>query len=349
MSTVYYTPIDENTPDEIVSKIARNLFETLVREENISLQKEIPIKVHFGEHGNKTFIPATAYHDLIECLKEKGIASSFIETTVLYNGKRHTKELLLQTSKDHGFDALPVISADGQVGEEFDNIEIDKTYFKSCKIGKAFSKYPQMIVCSHFKGHQMAGFGGAIKQLSMGFASKGGKLEMHMGIKPFIKEKKCQKCHICQTRCNYDAITINDNVSRIDHKKCVGCGACFASCPYKAISIYSIKGVLKALFQGNKFKEKLAEYAYAGQKGKQIIYLNFAKNITKGCDCEPRKMPFILPSFGVFASSDAVAIDKACFDMAKEKGKTFKGLEQLTYAEEIGLGSTEYTLQKVDF
>ncbi|MBN2787030.1 MAG: hypothetical protein JXQ69_01790 [Paludibacteraceae bacterium] len=67
-------------------------------------------------------------------------------------------------------------------------------------------------------------------------------------------------------------------------------------------------------------------------------------NITKGCDCEPKKMKPIMEDVGIFVSTDPVAIDKACYDMIKAKGKTFKGLKQLAYAEKIGLGSQQYVL-----
>jgi uncharacterized protein len=86
------------------------------------------------------------------------------------------------------------------------------------------------------------------------------------------------------------------------------------------------------------------EYAYAAQKGKNNIYFNFAMNITKGCDCEGRKMKIFMEDIGIFASADPVAIDQACYDKVKEKGTAFKGREQLAYAEKIGLGSTEYRL-----
>jgi uncharacterized Fe-S center protein len=89
------------------------------------------------------------------------------------------------------------------------------------------------------------------------------------------------------------------------------------------------------------------EYAYAAQKDKQCIYFNYAMNITKGCDCEPRKMKPIMDDFGVFISTDPVAIDKACYDMAVQNGKKFKGVEQFAYAEKIGMGTTQYSLVEV--
>ena len=174
-----------------------------------------------------------------------------------------------------------------------------KKHFTTFKIGKAFLDYDQLIVLSHFKGHRLAGFGGAMKQLSMGHAAKGGKLAMHIGEKPHIVNRKCKQCKVCLPRCNEDAITIGEK-SYIDHEKCVGCGACMAACPHKAITIISMKNVLKFIGLGNPFLEKVIEGAYAAQKGKKNIYINYAMNITRGCDCEARKMSPIMDDFGSF-------------------------------------------------
>ena len=257
------------------------------------------------------------------------------------------KELHEKTAKEHGFTQLPIIFADGDHGEAFSEVEINKKHFSSFKIGKAFLEYAQILVLSHFKGHRLAGFGGAIKQLSMGHAAKGGKMAMHIGEKPHIVSRKCKQCHICETRCNVSALNIGEK-SRIDHDKCVGCGACMAICPHKAISIFTAKSILKFLGFGNPFIEKLVEGAYAAQKGKKNIYMNFAMNVTIGCDCESRKMKPIMDDFGIFISTDPVAIDKVCYDMAKERGKKFRGFKTFAYAEHIGLGSTEYVLHEAD-
>jgi len=202
-------------------------------------------------------------------------------------------------------------------------------------------------VLSHFKGHGLAGFGGAIKQLSMGFAAKGGKMAMHLNVKPTIRAWKCKRCKLCMTRCNEGAITIGEHPV-IDHDKCIGCGACFSICPHHAVSILSFAGLKHALFGGRLFREKLVEYAYASHHGKHHMYITFAVNVTRGCDCEPRPMTTCVHDLGVFASFDPVAIDTACWDAVAKEGKKFKGAEQLAYAEKIGLGSRKYNLITLD-
>ena len=346
-SDVYYKRIDSATDIETIQAISKQLLDTIIEKEDITLEKKVPLKVHFGEHKNVTYLKPENYLGIIDYLQARNIKTSYIETSALYGGKRYKKELHVKTAEAHGFTQLPIIFADGEHGEYYAEIEINKKHFKTFKVGKAFLDYNQIIVISHFKGHTLAGFGGAIKQLAMGLAAKGGKISMHMGGKPHIVSRKCKRCEMCKTRCNSDALIIGKK-SRIDHDKCVGCGACVAICPHHAISIFSVKSISMFLGIGNPFIEKLAEGAYAAQKDKKNIYINYAMNITAGCDCEPRKMKPVMDDFGIFISTDPVAIDKACYDMAKENGKRFRGYSVFSYAERIGLGSTGYTLHELN-
>ncbi len=346
MANVYFKKVDSSTSLDEIRSISKELLDIVIKKENINLEKEIPLKVHFGEPGNITFIKPENYDGIIDYLEEKGIKTSFIETNVLYGGQRFKKELHLKTARRHGFTRVPVIIADGDHGELYDDIEINKKHFQKCKLGKEFSNYSQLIVIAHFKGHMLAGFGGAIKQLAMGHASKGGKLAMHMGIKPKINNRKCIKCGLCLKSCAEDAITIGEK-SFIDHEKCVGCGACLAVCPSKAVTIMTLKGVSRFISGGSDFREKVVEYAYAAQKGKNNIYINYTMNITSGCDCIGKKMKILMDDIGIYVSTDPVAIDKACYDAVKEAGKKFRGSNTFNYAEEIGLGSAEYTLKDI--
>ena len=311
------------------------------------LEKKIALKVHFGEKGNKTFLPPGDYDGVIDFLTEAGCGCCFMETCVLYGGKRFRAEDHRRLALDHGFTRLPVVIADGEGGEEQTLVPVGLKHFGSCSLGKAFEEYRQVIVMSHFKGHALAGFGGAIKQLSMGFASKGGKLAMHMGIKPRIRSWRCRRCGLCVKRCQAGAIHLGKEKgtrSYIDHSVCLGCGACFSACPHHAVSVLSLYGLKTMLFQKRHFREKLAEYAFAAHSGRRNLYLNFALSITRGCDCEPRPMFPLLPDIGIFASLDPVAADQACWDACAERGRKFKGVEQLEYAEKIGLGSRTYEL-----
>jgi len=346
MSKVYFTPLADAPSAEAVSRAAKKLFDRIVEEENIALEKEIPLKVHCGEAGNRTFIPPGCFDGVIDRLAERGISSCFIETSVLYGGKRGDRASHEKLAVSHGFTRLPFIIADGEHGEDSCDVPVNGKHFKHCHLGRKFADHPQLVVMSHFKGHALAGFGGSIKQLGMGFASKGGKMAMHLGVKPRIRAWKCRKCGMCVARCRACAITLEPRPV-IDRNKCLGCGACYSACRNHAVSILTWGGLLNALFKGRFFREKLVEYALAAHTGRRNIYFVFALNITRGCDCEPVPMLRVLKDIGIFVSTDPVAADAAAFDAAVKRGKRFRGGEQLDYAEKIGLGSRKYELTEV--
>lgn len=337
MSTVYFIE-NRGTDYKQLGKDALKLLQMVEKETNYQYEGMVPIKVHFGEKGNKTFIPAVCYEEIIGYLKEKGVHPVYIESNVLYRGSRTTTESHIKTALSHGFTQIPIIIADGEIGTEYDEIEINKMYIDKCKIGKGYGRFKQFIVTSHFKGHVEAGFGGSLKQLAMGFAARGGKLAQHSGISPKVNEKKCVSCGICVKKCDFGAIELNDKAHIID-SKCVGCAGCIAVCPEAAI---------RNTWSGSNFMEKLAEYAYGAAKDKDNIYISFVHNITKECDCAGISMKPIADNIGVLASKDPVALDTACLDLVQEYSgeKLFdKGRVALKHAESIGLGTTHYRLR----
>ncbi|MDS0524232.1 DUF362 domain-containing protein [Clostridium sp. SHJSY1] len=340
MANVYFKSIDSYSKTKEINDAAKELLEIIEEKEGVTLNEFIPLKVHLGEKGNNTFIQPKNFDGIIDYLKEKEIDTAFIETNVLYKGQRNTIENHLRVAKEHDFTRIPVIIADGEMGEDYEEIEINKKHFDYCKIAKAVAKVDQIIVLSHFKGHALAGFGGAIKQLAMGCASKGGKLAQHANSIPKISSLKCKGCKACVNKCPEMAISM-DKKAKIDKNKCVGCASCMATCQFGAISNSWLASLTKS------FNERLAEYAYAAAKGKQNIYITFAFNITKNCDCEGHPMKPIAKDIGIFASIDPVAIDQASLDVLdKNEGKTVfkRGRNTLEYASSIGLGSREYEL-----
>ncbi len=345
MARVYFAKFTSGSDPKTVRKLSRQLLEQISAAEKIELEGEIPLKVHFGEKGNVTFIRPENFDGVIDFLQERGIRSRFIETTALYGGQRYRQDLHLRTAAEHGFTRLPVLVADGENGQSFDEVEIGQKHYARCKIASGFAPYRQLIVLAHFKGHGLSGFGGAIKQLAMGCAAKGGKLEMHLGVRPRIKTGKCTQCGLCRKACAEDAI-VAAGKWRIDPERCIGCGGCVAVCPERAVTVLSLRGIAHAAF-GNRFNEKLAEYALAAQQGKRNIYLNFLMNITRGCDCVGRKMKPVIGDIGILAATDPVAIDKASWDLAKKAGKKFRGHSTFAYAEKIGLGCTGYVLEEI--
>lgn len=338
MSKVYFKPIDSYSKTDEINEAAASLLKIIRDTEELTLNHFIPLKVHLGEKGNKTFIEPKNFDGIIDYLNESNIDTAFVETNVLYRGQRNAKENHLKVAKDHGFNRIPVIIADGETGEAYELVDIHQKHFDHCMIAKDIAREKQMIVLSHFKGHMIAGFGGAIKQLAMGCSSKGGKLAQHANSIPKISSRKCKACNACVIKCPVNTITITKK-AKIDKKLCVGCASCMAVCPYGAISNSWFASLTKS------FNERLAEYALGAAKGKSNIYITFALNITKNCDCEGHAMLPIAKDIGIFASLDPVAIDQACLDILdKNEGRRVfrKGRYTLEYAEKIGLGSRNY-------
>ena len=340
MTKVYFKKTSTEDYEKLGS-YARELLDIIVKEEDHKFNKKMPLKVHFGEKGNKTFTPAHTYNELIDYMKEKGSEPFYIETNVLYRGERTTRDSHINLAKEHGFTQVPIVIADGNIGDEYDEIEINKEYYKKCKIGKEYGKYNKFIILSHFKGHEVAGFGGALKQLAMGFASRGGKLAQHSEIAPVVKTGRCIGCSICVENCDVDAISIKDGVAFLKRSKCIGCAGCMAVCP---------EGAIVNSWKTNNFREKLAEYAYAASLGKENIYISFIINITKKCDCIGDKMGIIADNVGLVASTDPLALDAASLDLLQQSSgqKLFdEGRETLLHGKEIGIGSLDYELIEV--
>ncbi|MFW6014265.1 MAG: DUF362 domain-containing protein [Candidatus Nanoarchaeia archaeon] len=331
MSSVYFARLDKSCKREMCN-VSEKLIKRLNKE--TSFEKEIPLKVHFGEEGNETFVRAENYEGLIRFFKKNKINSKFIETNVLYKGRRTTVKEHKKLALEHGFVQLPIM-----ISNKEDVVNINLNHFNKFKIAREFNRYKQIMVVSHFKGHFLAGFGGAVKQLGMGFATRSGKNEIHSSSKPFLNPLKCKKCGVCVSHCPKSAIEIDRIIPRIN-KGCIGCAACIAVCPNNAMTVNWIFGL------GSSFNERLVEYAYASQKDKKHIYVNFLINITRGCDCVGGKMKIVAPNIGVLASLDPVAVDQASLDLLK-KHKRFRGEYTLKYAESIGLGNRVYELIEI--
>lgn len=340
MEKVYFKPIDSYLKTDEINKGVYELLETIVEKEDIKLENFIPLKVHFGEKGNTTYIKPDNFKGIVNFLADRSIESAYTETNVLYKGERTTSENHIKLAREHGFTDLPIVIADGDHGENYKEVEINRKHFTHCKIGGEIANKEQIIVISHFKGHMLAGFGGAIKQLGMGCAARGGKLAQHSNSIPKVNTLKCKGCKMCYNNCPENAIIMTKK-AKINKDKCVGCASCMTVCPFSAISNNWLASISKS------FNERLAEYAYAAHKDKRNIYITFAFNITKKCDCDGHPMKTIAKDIGIFASKDPVAIDKACLDVLdKNEGRTVfkKGRYTLDYAESIGLGSTKYEL-----
>jgi hypothetical protein len=255
----------------------------------------------------------------------------------------------------------PLIIADGLRGASYAAVRIQQELIKTAYVGTEIAEADGLISLAHFKGHELSGFGGTIKNLGMGCASRRGKMVQHADVSPKITRKKCVGCGECVEHCAQSAIALREQKAVIDAKKCIGCGECILICSSKAIDVQWNADI--ALFQ-----KKMVEYTLAVLKGKEgkVAFLNFLTQISPACDCYGHSDAPIVHDLGIMASVDPVAIDQASVDMVNRQkalentsladnknpgGDKFRALYpkvdwtiQLEHAEKIGLGSREYEL-----
>lgn len=309
------------------------------------LGKNVAVKLHFGEKGCETYINPEIVKKVYDKLKGLGKKVTLVESNVLYRGSRTNSSDHLKTAREHGFENMDIEILDGENGQEFLEVELDKGSVKKVKLGKKLEDYDSMIVLSHFKGHPMAGFGGAIKNLGMGLANRAGKLQMHSDVSPDVGDN-CTGCGTCVESCNANAIEIIDGKAIIDKDKCEGCAMCIAVCPQRAIDVPWGGSTSEQL------QKKVVDYVDGVFKlipKEKIIFINVLQNITKACDCFGIVQKPVTGDIGILAGEDPVALDNASLDLVNEKFPGFEKLNpsgrmQINYAEEKGLGKREYKI-----
>lgn len=366
-SKVYFANLRARGPKQNkMSRIGR-LFDSAGFKKLAGKDALTAIKIHFGEMGNDTFISPVLVRAIVDMLKRHGANPFLTDTGTLYSGSRFNAVDHLRTASQHGFGmevtGAPLVIADGLRGQDWREVKIGKKHFATVKIASAILDADALLAVSHFKGHEMAGFGGAIKNLAMGCAPAAGKREQH-SPRFEVKSDACTGCGGCLRVCPQKAVTIEAKKARIDKSLCIGCGECLTVCAPKAV-------FMDWATELGPFTEKMAEYALGAVKGRRAKagYFNFLMNITPDCDCVPWSDAPIVPDIGILASSDPVAIDAACRDLVNRQAgignsqlacnhapgeDKFLGLWkhtlgdlQLRYAEEIGLGTRTYELIEI--
>ncbi len=146
---------------------------------NTPLSGKVAVKVHSGEPGNQNFLRPDFWKPLID-----HVGGTVVECNTAYEGTRNTTEKHVKTMKDHGWtDNFPVDIMDAEGPDLVLSIKKGKQIQKNY-VGKNLANYDSMLVLSHFKGHPMGGYGGALKQLSIGAASSFGKAYIHGAGEP---------------------------------------------------------------------------------------------------------------------------------------------------------------------
>jgi uncharacterized protein len=365
-SNVYFTDFMSRTNEENKINKVRKLFDAANFQNLMDVDDIVAIKLHFGEEGNDSYISPVLVRQVVDKIASTGAKPFITDTNTLYYGSRHNSPDHIKTSILHGFDyavsGAPIIIADGLRGENWKSIEIEQKHFENVKIASDIQSADCMIVMSHFKGHEMSGFGGTIKNLAMGCAAVPGKIEQHECVKPVIIGG-CTSCGTCIESCPENAIFMKEEGAEMDYDRCIACNNCVFNCPDSLIKLNWDRM--------DEFIERMTEYAFGAVKDKKgkVGYMNFLMNITPDCDCLPWSDRPIVPDIGILVSNDPVALDAASYDLVNHqkgcensllhinhhKGQDkFKGVWnnvdghlQLRYGREIGLGNIKYDLINV--
>lgn len=289
---VYFTK--EITPESVVK-----MYEKLGKE----LTGKVALKVHSGEAGNQNYLHPEFMKPIIN-----RVNGTIVECNTAYAGQRNNTEKHKKLMEDHGWSKrfdVDIMDAEGPDLEiEIPNGKVIKQNY----LGKNIKNYDSMLVLSHFKGHPMGGYGGAIKQLSIGCASSAGKSWIHSAG----KEK--------------DQTKMWDNL------------------PEQDLFLESMADAAESVvqyFKGN------------------IAFINIMCNMSVDCDCCAIAEDPCMKDIGILASLDPIAIDQACIDLvinSKDPGKDHllerinsrHGTHTIDSAVELGFGTNEYELIKVD-
>ncbi|HCJ65750.1 MAG TPA: 4Fe-4S ferredoxin [Elusimicrobia bacterium] len=371
-SKVYFLDYQSKKNDHL--KYLPELLEKINPREIIKENDFTAIKLTFGEKGNFGHLKPAEVKPVVEKIKTLGAHPFVTDANTIYVGERSDAVHHLQTASFHGFReetlGCPILIADGLRGNSYVEVEINPVrkvsnfsngvnlkHFKKVKIAHAIHYTDSIVFLTHFKGHEVTGFGGTLKNMGMGCGARAGKYEMHHSIVPEIVAENCTACGLCIKWCPSSALTLHVTLNTLhkeskiflDKNKCTGCGECILTCHYGAIKLPWNESVKNC-------QEKIVEYAYGAVKNKNFFCINFLQYITKYCDCYGRKEEPLIPDIGILVSTDPVAIDQASVDLVNKKfGKDFfrdifpqiDWTIQLDYAEKIGLGSRKYELISV--
>ena len=312
-SKVYYTDFHAHLGEGLPTKLKRLVKKAGI--EDLDLDgKFVAIKMHFGELGNISYLRPNYAKAIVDVVKELGGKPFLTDCNTMYPGSRKNALEHLECAWENGFTPLsvgcPIIIGDGLKGT--DDIEVPVKggeYVKNAKIGRAVMDADVFISLTHFKGHEMTGFGGTIKNIGMGCGSRAGKIEQHSSGLPHVDPEKCRGCKLCLRECANNGLQFDEEAKKmtIDSKNCVGCGRCVGACNFDAIS-----------FNNDHANEilncRMAEYTKAVVDGREQFHISLIVDVSPNCNCHAENDIPILPNIGMFVSKDPLALDQACVD-----------------------------------
>lgn len=367
-SKVYFTDFRTRVGVSLTEKLQRLIKKAGITDIDMD-GKFVAIKMHFGELGNLSYLRPNYAKAVADVVKECGGKPFLTDCNTLYPGSRKNALEHLDCANINGFNTITtgcqIIIGDGLRGTDDITVPVrNGEYCKEAYIGRAVMDADIFISLTHFKGHESTGFGGAIKNIGMGYGSRAGKMQQHNSGKPIVHDDLCRGCRRCAKECGSDAITYENGKAVINQDICKGCGRCIGACVFDAIENQN--------WNANEILgRKMAEYSQAVCDGRPTFHISLVRDISPNCDCHGENDAPILPDVGIFASFDPVALDQACVDACLhatpmpnsqlsdnladphwhhhhdnflDSNPNVRWKETLEHAEKIGLGTREYEL-----
>jgi len=298
--TVYFVQWD--TTHDLI-KEANRLYDEAGTFDCVEKGDLVAVKLHVGELGNPHYVQPFFVHDIVRSVKEAGGKPFLTDSNTYYHAQRNNGYDHMVTALMNGFNMAPFMVADGLRGENYKTAKT-KGILKEIEVAGVIAEADAMIVVSHDKGHELSGFGGALKNLGMGCTSRAGKLRQHRTIGLEIDEAKCNGCGKCKQVCEMSLPEIIGEKARNISPLCMRCPVCSQNCPTGAIKLIHQENICKALVS--------AAYGVLSTfKRKKVSYVSFAKDITQYCDCLPNPDEIVMKDVGILASASPVSIDGA--------------------------------------
>ena len=305
---VHYVPWDA-TRD--LMKEANRLYDAAGTFSGVEKGDLVAVKLHVGELGNPYYVQPFFVHDIVRRVKEAGGKPFLTDSNTYYHAQRNNAYDHMVTALTNGFNMAPFIVADGLRSENYRTVKT-QGILKEIEVSGAIAEADAMIVVSHDKGHELSGFGGAIKNLGMGCASRAGKLRQHRTVGLEIDTSKCTGCGKCKETCEMDLPEIIEGKARNTSPLCMRCPMCIEACPMEAIRFVDKQNLGRALAS--------AAYGVLSTfKRDKVSYVSFAKDITEYCDCLSGPGKVVMDDVGIFASDSPVSIDAAFLNMIDYK------------------------------
>ncbi|WP_446897051.1 DUF362 domain-containing protein [Clostridium sp. LBM24168] len=235
------------------TEIAPESLQRIYHAMGVKLKGKVAVKISSGEPGGHNFLQPSLIKNLVQELE-----GTIVECNTAYEGRRNTTEEHWKAIHEHGFPEIApcdIMDEDGEISIPV----INGTHLRENFVGSHLQSYDSMLMLSHFKGHLMGGFGGALKNMSIGVASSHGKANIH-GVGKLEK------------------------IWTADHDS-----------------------FLESMADADK---SVVEY----MGSENIVYINVANRLSVDRDCDSHPHEPEMADIGIFASTDPVAIDQACYD-----------------------------------